>query len=255
MLSCLAQTTRPPDGGPIYVETDLQRLIAEPFNALSALLFIVIVIYWLIRLRGRYRRYAFLTACLPLVLIGGVGGTVYHAFRAHRVWLVMDWLPIVLLSFAICVYLWLRVLRRFRWLVLLILPGVFLLQRSLFLAVRAEHLPIHWAINLSYSLLAVIILTPTAIVLWRTRCAHAHWPLLAVMCFVGAILARAFDRQLASLLPMGSHFLWHLLGAGAAQCLALYLYHLGPLPGRAERTQEPTEITQPSPAISNVGED
>src|SRR5262245_28804955 len=75
------------DGGPVYVETErnLDRVgtgaVVEPWNAASALLFLVVVVVWLVRLRGRYRKHPFLTCCLPLLAAGGVGGVVYHAFR------------------------------------------------------------------------------------------------------------------------------------------------------------------------------
>jgi hypothetical protein len=244
MLTLLAQTEphRGPDGGPIYAETNLDHFIAEPFNALSALLFLGIAAYWLIRLRGRYRQYAFLVGCLPLLIVGGLGGTVYHAFRAHRVWLVMDWLPIVLLSFAVTVYLWAQLLAK-RWpIALLIPPIVFGIQRVNFGLVRDGTIPVHWAINASYSMLVIVGAVPAALVLRRTRFAHGRWFLATIGCFAAAILARGFDHRLASLLPMGSHFLWHAFGAGATQCLATYLYlyrrDRSTLPAGANATRE-----------------
>jgi len=71
------------DGGPTYTETHLDRFIVEPWNAASCLSFILIVAYWVVRLRGQYRQYLFLTACLPVLLMGGIGGTLYHALRTH----------------------------------------------------------------------------------------------------------------------------------------------------------------------------
>src|SRR4051812_42771398 len=56
----------PGDGGPIYAETDLSRVIAEPWNAASASVFVLVALVWMVRLRGRYREHPFLTACLPL---------------------------------------------------------------------------------------------------------------------------------------------------------------------------------------------
>lgn len=215
---------RGPDGGPIYAETDLEALVAEPFNAASAVLFLLIAGYWLVRIRGRFRQQWFLAACLPLLVVGGVGGTVYHAFRAHRAWLVMDWLPIVLLVFAVTVYLWAQLLGR-RWPVaLLIVPVVFGIQRLNFGLVREGVLPMHWAINGSYSLMVLVGLVPAGLLLWRTRFVHGRWILAGVGCFAVAILSRGFDERLANLLPMGSHFLWHVFGALATQCLATYLF-------------------------------
>jgi hypothetical protein len=41
----------PADGGPIYAETDLSKIVAEPWNAYSSLTFLLPVIYWFFKLR------------------------------------------------------------------------------------------------------------------------------------------------------------------------------------------------------------
>ena len=62
---------RGPDGGPMYLETNLERFIAEPFNAASAAMFLLIVAYWLVRLRGQYRRHLFVCFAHEEVRGGG----------------------------------------------------------------------------------------------------------------------------------------------------------------------------------------
>ena len=58
------------DGGPRYTETPAEpdapdaRFPAEPWNAVTASLFVVVALAWLVRLRGRYRGYPFLMSCL-----------------------------------------------------------------------------------------------------------------------------------------------------------------------------------------------
>ena len=67
------------DGGPIYKETPpapIQATVAEPWNTVTASLFIVIAAMWLVRLRGRYADYPFLSCCMPILLAGGIGGDV-----------------------------------------------------------------------------------------------------------------------------------------------------------------------------------
>jgi len=216
---------RGPDGGPTYTETDLGRWIAEPWNAASCLLFLILAVVWAVRLRGQYRRHAFLAACLPLVVVGGVGGTVYHAFRAHRVWLFLDWVPIVVLGFAISVHLWSRIVKRWGY-ALLVIPAVFLLQTLNF-----RYGPRPMAINVSYSILGAVILVPAAAVLWKTRFRYGLLPLGALVCFAAAIGTRAADRWSPPLLPMGTHWLWHVFGAAAGFLIAEYLYRL-PKPRR-----------------------
>ncbi|MFW6132327.1 MAG: hypothetical protein ACOC8F_00410 [Planctomycetota bacterium] len=224
--------SRAPGPGPTYIETDTARRLVEPWNAASALLFLALAAWWLWRLRGRYRRHAFLTACLPLVLVGGVGGTVYHAFRGHHVWLLMDWMPIAALCIATAVYLLGKLLRRW-WYALPIVPAFFLVQTANF-RLLAAHGQVQVAIAVSYSMLAGLIVVPTLGVLWKTRWANGRWTLLAAGCFVLAIAARQLDALavdtgrtwMTQWLPMGSHFLWHVFGAGAGHCVAVFLYRL-----------------------------
>ena len=45
-------TTQLKDGGPQYTETNFGRTIVEPWNAVTALAFVALVVVWLIRLRG-----------------------------------------------------------------------------------------------------------------------------------------------------------------------------------------------------------
>jgi len=248
LATLLAQATREPGAGPWYIETDMDQWIVEPFNAASAALFLLVAAYWLlVRLRGRYREYPFLTACLPLVLIGGVGGTVYHAFRGHRVWLFMDWMPIALLCFAVGIYLWSKLLRRW-WYALIIVPVVFGIQMVSFPFFRARD-QIQVAIAISYSLLGAVILVPAVAVLVETRWRFGRWPLAALLLFGAAVGSRQLDAYAVATgrtwmtrwLPMGSHFLWHVFGAAAGHCVAEYLYRLPQvehlLPSRARRRQ------------------
>src|SRR3954471_21330001 len=85
----LTTTGRGPDHGPLYTETPAELkagapypgTIAEPWNAATAFLFVLIVVYWVARLRGRLKRHSFLAVALPLLFVGGVGGTLYHGLR------------------------------------------------------------------------------------------------------------------------------------------------------------------------------
>ncbi len=212
-------TERLRDGGPRYAETDTGRLVAEPWNAATALVFLGLVVFWALRLRGRYGRYPFLSACLPILAVGGVGGTAYHAFRASWVFLVMDFLPIYLLGVAATAYLWVQV--RPRWwqvaatVVLCVLVGS---------AGRA--LPAQYGISLSYAALGLLLLAPVALLLARTRFRDGGWVVAALACFGAALFFRLRDAWLPPLLPMGTHWLWHLFGAAATAALIEYLYRL-----------------------------
>ncbi len=237
-----------PAHGPLYVETDPARLIVEPWNALSAGLFLLLVCYWAFRIRHDVRGHLFLAVALPILLVGGVGGTIYHAFRGAAVWLAMDWMPIVILCFAFGVYLWARIWRYWP-LTILAIPVTFLGVRAGF-----HYMPVAVAINISYSVMALFILVPAAAVLIRTRFRHGGWVLAAGVFFGLAIVSRMVDGWLVdrlragaareelallSVLPMGTHFLWHVFGVVATHCGIAYVYRLN--------VHEPGETAGASP--------
>src|SRR5438874_6569856 len=109
------------DGGPRYQETPLDPAllapgrVAEPYNTVTASLFILIVLVWAIRLRGRYRQFAFITGMLPILLAGGIGGTLYHAFRNEKAYFLLDVIPIQILGLAAAVFLTIRMGRESGW--------------------------------------------------------------------------------------------------------------------------------------------
>ncbi len=229
----------PIDGGPIYAETvDLSATIVEPWNAASASLFIVIVLVWAWRLRGRYRDYPFLTLCLPILLTGGIGGTLYHAWRSHRVWFLLDVVPISVLGVAVSIYLWLWL--RPKWwhplLMLVVYAGL--------TGLGFRTIPHHWAITLSYATMALIIALPLAIVMLRTRFAYIGWIVTALMCFAIALLCRFADPYRPPLFPMGTHWLWHTFGALTTQALSEYIYRL---------EGEATKARLANPSVTDVG--
>ncbi len=229
LLYLLLQTLR--DGGQAYTETDLTQVIAEPWNGASAAFFLVIVIYWGLKLRGKYRQHLFMSICIPILLIGGIGGTIYHAFRWHQVFLVMDWLPIMILCLAASVYFFIKVFDNWVPAVLLVV-GVLASQVLLF---QTQILPIQLAININYTVMALLILVPTALLLWKTQFYAGRWVGIALASFVIAITCRALDPL--ALLPMGTHFLWHTFGALACHAMFQYVY----------------EINEPRPALESAG--
>ncbi|MEM9984475.1 MAG: hypothetical protein AAF804_05205 [Bacteroidota bacterium] len=225
LLYLLLQTLR--DGGQAYTETDLTQLIAEPWNGASATFFLLIVIYWALKLRGKYRQHLFMSICLPILLIGGIGGTVYHAFRWHQLFLVMDWLPIMILCLAASVYFLIKVFDTWASALLIMAAGLI----SQVLLFQTQILPIQLAINLNYTVMALLILVPTAMLLWKTQFHAARWVGMALGSFVIAITCRALDPM--ALLPMGTHFLWHVFGALACHAMFQYVYEINVQPALA----------------------
>lgn len=216
------------DSGPFYVETpiEIQQLqpfpgwVAEPWNTVTASFFVVIVVAWVWRLRGRYQQFPFLCMAMPLLFVGGVGGTLYHGLRNWSGYFLMDVIPIYLLGLVVSLYLWLRLGPKIRYLFGMI-AVLCLLQGLGHIA-----LPTHWAINLSYAGLAILILAPVLAVLVRTKFIHSGWVVSALTCFGLAWICRIADVWRPPLLPMGTHWLWHTFGAGTTWFLTEYLYRI-----------------------------
>lgn len=207
-----------PDGGPNYTETDLSKWIVEPWNAATAGLFLLIVVYWVYTLWGQFREHKFLTAVIPLLAIGGVGGTLYHAFRMSPVFLLMDWLPIALITLGGSMYFMVRLLGKWYYAVIVLQAAVGLEMLNFSL------IPPRFAINVSYSIMGLLVLGPILIQLVKTGFANVKWVGMALASFALAILFRTADPW--AWLPMGTHFLWHTFGALTCHFLFVYIYNL-----------------------------
>lgn len=204
------------DGGPVYTETDLDQVVVEPWNAVSAFLFLLVVVYWAYKLKGQYRQHPFLAYVLPVLAIGGSGGTIYHAFRYSELFLLMDWVPILILCLSAGFYFLMKSLDSWKPAVLITM-GAFLLERMLF-----EIFTPRIATNVSYIVLASFVLLPTWRMLHKNHYSRGKYVGYALLAFMWAIFFRIADRW--EWLPMGTHFLWHTFGALACYMMIHYVY-------------------------------
>lgn len=207
-----------PDGGAAYTETNLNHFVVEPFNTVSAMLFLIIAGYWYLRLRGQFGKFKFLTAATFILTIGAVGGTVYHAFRADAFFMYMDWVPIVLLCIAASVFFVLRLIKSW-W----IAAGVFAFS------VLAQILSFYFleqplSQNVSYACMAAMIVIPLIWHIAKTKFYQWWWVMYAFSAFALALLFRILDPY--EILPVGTHFLWHLFGAAAGHFMFKYLFEI-----------------------------
>jgi hypothetical protein len=210
-----------PDWGPLYRETDLSRLPVEPWATCSNVVFLAIAVYWAYRIRHQLREQVFIAWCLPVLLVGFVGGTVFHATRSHPVWLLMDFMPIMILCVAGAVHYWRRT--GAHWLVVIAgVVGPIALVQSLNFALDLPH-DMH--INLGYASLSVPIVLPIAWHAIRSR-QRAGWLVAGALASFGVALAmRGLDlRASLPLLPMGTHWLWHTFGGISTHLLIAYIH-------------------------------
>lgn len=207
------------DGGPIYTETNLDYLIVEPWNAFSSLMIVIPAIIWLFRIRGQFKDYKFLVYIIPLMVLGGTGSTLFHAFRVSRIFLFMDVLPTAILTLSLSIYFWVKVFKKW-WYVFFVIFVSFAFRFLLF-----GRIPQHSAINISYAMTGIITGLPLLLILVKTKYYKLNYVILTITFFILALVFRELDAYAINFLPMGTHFLWHAFtGIGAYYILA-YLYH------------------------------
>ncbi len=213
-----AMVSMAPDGGPIYAETDFSVVFSEPWNAISSLAIVLPALYWAFKLKWQVKRYPFIFYCIPLLILGGMGSTLFHAFRSSGWLLLMDVLPTAILTFSVGLYFWFKVMPTWWSTLSIVLP---------FTGVRYAAYTLlqgHFAVNLSYFISGVIIFCPMIIYLFRTKFEKWYLILSSVAFLSISLIFREMDFRVVHILPMGSHFLWHLFSGVGAYFLAKYLF-------------------------------
>ncbi|MES2554934.1 MAG: ceramidase domain-containing protein [Bacteroidota bacterium] len=214
------QLISPADNGPVYRETvHLSELIVEPWNAYSSLTFILVAIILLWQLRGNRKDFPFIVFfCVPLLIFGGLGSTLFHAFRSSVWLLLMDVLPIILLVLGVSIWMWLKVLSP-KWLVIpvvVIFVGLTYFSRLLFDGQDQ--------ISAGYVVRGTMLLLPCFLYLTKTEFRLGRLLAAAAGCFALALTFRYLDEKIElEWMSWGTHWLWHVSTAVGAYFLGRYL--------------------------------
>lgn len=222
----------PSDDGPVYRETtDLSQFIVEPWNAYSSLTFLVPAFFFLWKLRGRYVDNAFLVYfCIPMLILGGLGSTFFHAFRSSGWLLAMDVLPIVFLVLALSIWMWLKVLSK-KWMivpVIITFVGLTYLTR---ISLEGQD-----RISAGYLVRGAMLLIPCFWFLRKTQFKHGRLLFYTTFFLTLALTFRFLDEKVyLEFMPWGTHWLWHVSTAFAACFLGEYLIRSN------ERVNNPSE--------------
>lgn len=212
------------DFGPIYAETANApgHLIVEPFNAWSSILIALPAIYWAWRLRGQYKKYWFLSLCMPFLFLNGLGSTLFHATRSSNILLVMDFAPAAVVTLAVTIYLWAKVLRKWYW-----TTSVIVALMALRFAASASFPP-PLSINLSYAVGGLGFLIPLVLLLVRMKGKGTGIIVATFLAFGAALFCREADPwpAITAVLPQGTHFLWHAFTGVGGFLLGQFLYTL-----------------------------
>ena len=209
----------PNDNGPIYLETVMGRFPVEPWNTFSNLLFLALIVFWFLRIRHDARDHMFIALSLPVLLLGYVGGTVFHATRSHNIWLALDFGPIAFLMLAVATFFWRR--QAVSWFLAPLFVIVPIVLAGLALSQMGQRAGPQWG----YPIMVFIMLLPVARYLMRTGWKGAGLIGASLAVFALAAWLRSIDGSaLVGLLPMGTHWLWHSFGAVAVHLLILYIH-------------------------------
>jgi hypothetical protein len=200
----------------IYCERTAPGLWQEPLNTLTNLAFLIaaalLLRHYLRVYRGRHAQGWDLLLLIVLLAAIGVGSGLWH-LTAQRWAMLADVLPIAAF---ISVFLLVFLVR---------IAGLGLLPTlSLFLLYHA----VNWGVQAAlppYFLNGSVFYLPTALALllmtlWLAHRGHAQWRVFAWASglLLVSLTFRTVDMAWCAVLPMGTHFLWHLLNA-----LLLYL--------------------------------
>lgn len=212
-------TTLVGDGGPIYWETGKGVLFVEDINALSSLFYLIpaaILFYKASKAKPQF--WFILLFASPLLFVGGIGSTIYHALRSERWIMLLDVMPIFTLTLGIAYYFlygWLQNL----WLSFLLVAIFVMLRFASF-----ELFPLQSAINISYFIIGVLIFIPSFFYARKLCFREIHLLVLSAIFFILSLFFRFVDDCEGVAIIHGTHWLWHVFSASGALFLGLYLY-------------------------------
>jgi len=207
------------DGGPIYHETMPERFIVEPWNAYTSLTFLIPVIYFLIILRGQYKKQGFVVFfTLPLLFAGGIGSTLYHAFRSERWLMALDVFPMFVLSLGVAFFFLFRLFKK-KWYYPILIVFIAGALRGYFFGT----LPIQQAINAGYIIVGALIFIPALLYAWQSKWHAIGHLLAAVILLMISIFFRFYDDNPIQPMAAGVHWLWHVFSAAGALFAGLYI--------------------------------
>jgi len=154
----------------------------------------------------------------PIIFISYIGGTIYHATRSAEVWLLLDWVPIMLLCLALVIYFIFKIVNKW-WHRLLFIAVIFTLSFGL----RVMEIPQGLRISIGYTITALTIFVPLIWYLIKTKWKNVALIILAFGIFALAIYFRSIDLT-QEFFSMGTHWLWHFFGGIAVHFLIAYIF-------------------------------
>ncbi|MDO5705169.1 MAG: ceramidase domain-containing protein [Paracoccus sp. (in: a-proteobacteria)] len=221
----------------IYCERLGPAFWAEPVNAISNLSFILAAIWGWFEARRRAEPNPLIWLLIALAAVIGVGSFLFHTL-ANRWSALADVLPIWIFV-ALYVLVALNRLGGFR-------PGRIIAGLAALIAAVAiwqamgeggpsaapapPPRPDPFNGSLQY-LPAVVAFLFFVVLMQFRRHPMRNWALTGFIVFLASLTARTIDRDICGAMPLGTHFLWHVLN-GLMIGIVLQILLRSPRPGR-----------------------
>jgi hemolysin III len=226
------------DNGPVYAETLTGHPpFYEPWNSLSSLFIAGAGLLFFFKTKRSDKGAGFIYFCATMLLVGGLGSTLFHGLRTSY-WLVfMDFMPIIIVSLAIALLFWQKVLKSWT-LASIVLLGLMALRAVPYW--QQEHLQLtnQAIINISYFIAGLTIFLPCLIFLVQSRLYKSTYLFLAIGLMIAALVFRTIDKDVTAVLPMGTHFLWHVASGVGAYYMGLYMQAILALPHKSHAVEK-----------------
>ncbi|MCD8496714.1 MAG: ceramidase domain-containing protein [Alphaproteobacteria bacterium] len=202
----------------IYCERTGPGFLAEPINAFTNLAFFIAAFLALLLARKEKALDWRSGILIGLIVVIGTGSTFFHTFATF--WAMLsDSLPILIYQITFIIFYAWRVMGWNKWRILALLGAFFFVQ---YLAALAPRDWINGSMEYAPAFLFLL-----GLAVWHAKnAARENWNLLAAAAiFSVSLVFRSIDDALCPQIPVGTHFLWHVLN-GALLYLTARAYLL-----------------------------
>jgi hypothetical protein len=192
-----------------YCERSSAALNAEPINALTNAAFLVAA-WGTWRLLSRHpspQRRGLVWALISTMVIVGLGSFLFHTVATR--W--AEWGDVLPIMVFMLLYLWLVLTRFLRWRTWLKLIALGVYFAATFYLEAAVPSTVLWGGALYLPTILLMIAMGTRLYWQRSRAAAGI--VAATVVFLLSFSARTLDAKVCPVLPIGTHFMWHLLNA------------------------------------------
>lgn len=186
-------------------------LWAEPINVVSNIAFMIVAVIafitWARHPKTSIRNSMDIVILIVVLFSIGIGSGAWHLFADSHT-LLMDVIPIVIFMNIFLIAAAMRLLG-LKWWGAVLLFGIFQL-----LNIASEvYLPRDFLNGTIMYIPAYSILLCIVVWLKKSHAIGSRLVLQALILWTVSLVFRTIDMEICSLLPIGTHFLWHLLNA------------------------------------------